>query len=78
MKGYLNDEAATKDTLTEDKWLRTGDIAYYDEDFDFYITDRLKELIKVKGFQVRTFVKKKRRKKKSKETYLSVRCINIQ
>lgn len=60
MKGYLNDEAATKDTLTEDKWLKTGDIAYYDEDLDFYITDRLKELIKVKGFQVREFVKKKK------------------
>ncbi|XP_032691655.1 4-coumarate--CoA ligase 2-like [Odontomachus brunneus] len=52
MKGYLNDETATKETITEDKWLKTGDIAYYDEDFDFYITDRLKELIKVKGFQV--------------------------
>lgn len=52
MKGYLNDEDATKNVLTEDGWLKTGDIAYYDEDFDFYITDRLKELIKVKGFQV--------------------------
>ncbi|XP_011143611.1 4-coumarate--CoA ligase 2 [Harpegnathos saltator] len=52
MKGYLNNEVATKETLTEDKWLKTGDIAYYDEDYDFYITDRLKELIKVKGFQV--------------------------
>ncbi|TGZ55917.1 uncharacterized protein [Temnothorax longispinosus] len=52
MKGYLDDEAATKNTLTEDGWLKTGDIAYFDEDFDFYITDRLKELIKVKGFQV--------------------------
>ncbi|XP_018051119.1 PREDICTED: 4-coumarate--CoA ligase 1-like isoform X2 [Atta colombica] len=52
MKGYLNDEDATKNTLTQDGWLKTGDIAYFDEDFDFYITDRLKELIKVKGFQV--------------------------
>ncbi|XP_014486259.1 PREDICTED: probable 4-coumarate--CoA ligase 3 [Dinoponera quadriceps] len=52
MKGYLNDETATKETLTEDKWLKTGDIAYYDKEYDFYITDRLKELIKVKGFQV--------------------------
>lgn len=58
MKGYLNDETATKNTLTEDKWLKTGDIAYYDEDFDFYITDRLKELIKVKGFQVRICLKR--------------------
>ncbi|KAM0736789.1 4-coumarate:CoA ligase 1 [Formica fusca] len=52
MKGYLNDEASTKATLTEDKWLKTGDIAYFDEDHDFFITDRMKELIKVKGFQV--------------------------
>ncbi|CAL1685815.1 unnamed protein product [Lasius platythorax] len=52
MKGYLNNEAATKATLTEDKWLKTGDIAYFDEDNDFFITDRMKELIKVKGFQV--------------------------
>ncbi|XP_011629724.1 4-coumarate--CoA ligase 1-like isoform X1 [Pogonomyrmex barbatus] len=52
MKGYLNDETATKNTLTENGWLKTGDIAYFDEDLDFYITDRLKELIKVKGFQV--------------------------
>lgn len=52
MKGYLNDEVATKNTLTEDGWLKTGDVAYFDEDYDFYITDRLKELIKVKGFQV--------------------------
>ena len=34
------------------EWLRTGDIAYYDEDDYFYVVDRMKELIKVKGFQV--------------------------
>lgn len=51
MKGYLNNEAATKDIM-DDGWLKTGDIAYYDEDLDFFVTDRLKELIKVKGFQV--------------------------
>lgn len=60
MKGYLNDEVATKNTLTEDGWLKTGDIAYFDEDYDFYITDRLKELIKVKGFQVTISSDKKR------------------
>ncbi|XP_020279535.1 4-coumarate--CoA ligase 1-like [Pseudomyrmex gracilis] len=52
MKGYLNDDASTKATLTEDNWLKTGDLAYFDEDLDFYIADRMKELIKVKGFQV--------------------------
>jgi len=55
MKGYLKDEAATKETLTEDGWLKTGDVAYFDADFSFFITDRLKELIKVKGFQVRVY-----------------------
>ena len=52
MKGYLDNEAATKSTLTEDGWLHSGDIGYYDEAHRFYIVDRLKELIKVKGFQV--------------------------
>lgn len=52
MKGYLNNEQATKEIIVENGWLRTGDISYYDEDGNFYITDRLKELIKVKGFQV--------------------------
>lgn len=51
MLGYLNNKKATDDMLV-DGWLHTGDMAYYDEDGYFYITDRLKELIKVKGFQV--------------------------
>lgn len=38
--------------ISEDGWLRTGDVAYYDDGGNFYIVDRLKELIKVKGFQV--------------------------
>ena len=52
MKGYHNNDKATSETLTSDGWLKTGDIGHYDENFEFYITDRLKELIKVKGFQV--------------------------
>lgn len=52
MLGYHNNEKATKETLTADGWLKTGDIGYYDENLEFYVTDRLKELIKVKGFQV--------------------------
>jgi len=51
MKGYLGNEAATQETI-RDGWMHSGDIAYYDEDGRFYIVDRLKELIKVKGFQV--------------------------
>lgn len=52
MKGYLNNEAATKETVVEGGWLRTGDIAHFDDEGFVYITDRLKELIKYKGFQV--------------------------
>lgn len=52
MKGYLNNEQATADTIVEDGWLRTGDIARVDADGHLYIVDRLKELIKYKGFQV--------------------------
>ena len=51
-QGYLNDPKTTADTITPDGWVRTGDIGYFDEDGFLYITDRLKELIKVKGYQV--------------------------
>lgn len=52
MTGYLNNPDATSSTIVKDGWLRTGDIATYDSDGFFYIKDRLKELIKVKGYQV--------------------------
>lgn len=51
-KGYLNNPEGTKNALTEDGFFKTGDVGYQDKDGNFFITDRIKELIKYKGFQV--------------------------
>lgn len=55
MKGYWKNDKATAETVDSEGWLHTGDIAYYDDDGYFYIIDRTKELIKVKGNQVRVY-----------------------
>ena len=52
MQGYLNNAEATAATIDAEGWLHTGDIAVIDSDGFFEIVDRLKELIKYKGFQV--------------------------
>ncbi|KZT09094.1 amp dependent CoA ligase [Laetiporus sulphureus 93-53] len=49
--GYLNNEQATKETFV-DGWIYTGDEVIINEQADVFVVDRLKELIKVKGFQV--------------------------
>lgn len=51
-KGYLNNAEGTANALTADGYFKTGDVGYEDKDGYFYMTDRVKELIKYKGFQV--------------------------
>lgn len=51
MKGYYRNPEATRRTLV-DGWLRTGDIAWVDDEGYTFIVDRLKELIKYKSYQV--------------------------
>lgn len=50
--GYHNNESSTADCLDHEGWFRTGDIGYLDNEGNLYITDRAKELIKYKGFQI--------------------------
>nr|GMC54757.1 4-coumarate--CoA ligase-like 5 [Ipomoea batatas]GME04205.1 4-coumarate--CoA ligase-like 5 [Ipomoea batatas] len=52
MKGYFSNEEATASTLDSKGWLRTGDLCYIDDDGFIFVVDRLKELIKYKGYQV--------------------------
>ncbi|KAF2141881.1 uncharacterized protein K452DRAFT_358948 [Aplosporella prunicola CBS 121167] len=51
-KGYWRNAEGTANALTEDDYFKTGDVGHQDKDGNFYITDRVKELIKFKGFQV--------------------------
>ncbi|KAG1239916.1 hypothetical protein G6F68_018172 [Rhizopus microsporus] len=53
MKGYINNPKATAECIDKDGYFHTGDIAYVDKEERFYIVDRIKELIKYKGFQVK-------------------------
>ncbi|NUP24045.1 MAG: fatty acid--CoA ligase family protein [Streptomyces sp.] len=50
MRGYFEDEAATAETLTPDGWLRTGDVGVLDTAGNLRITDRLKDMFIVGGF----------------------------
>lgn len=52
MRGYWNKPRETAEVLTQDGWLKTGDIAYMDDKGYFYVTDRKKDMILVSGFNV--------------------------
>ncbi|XP_076758984.1 uncharacterized protein LOC143428154 [Xylocopa sonorina] len=50
--GYYKNPEETKNTFDEDGWMHTGDLAYYNEKGEFFIIDRIKELIKYRGHQI--------------------------
>ncbi|KAK4516851.1 uncharacterized protein ATC70_000176 [Mucor velutinosus] len=52
MKGYINNPEATADCIDKEGYFHTGDVVVVDKDQHFYVVDRIKELIKYKGFQV--------------------------
>jgi acyl-CoA synthetase (AMP-forming)/AMP-acid ligase II len=52
MKGYLNNPTSTAATIDKEGFLHSGDIGHVDDECHLYIVDRVKELIKYKGFQV--------------------------
>lgn len=51
-RGYLKNPKATAEVFTSDGWFKSGDVAVIDKTGQFYIVDRVKELIKSNGFQV--------------------------
>ncbi|GJW70117.1 4-coumarate--CoA ligase 9-like protein [Tanacetum coccineum] len=52
MKGYVDDEEVIDTMVDSDGWFRTGDLCYFDNEGFLFVVDRLKELIKYKGYQV--------------------------
>ncbi|KAF1894755.1 hypothetical protein Lal_00021048 [Lupinus albus] len=52
MQGYYKQVDETAQTIDKNGWLHTGDIGFIDDEENVFIVDRIKELIKYKGFQV--------------------------
>nr|CAB3476288.1 unnamed protein product [Digitaria exilis] len=52
MTGYVGDDEANASTFDSEGWLKTGDLCYIDQDGFLFVVDRLKELIKYKGYQL--------------------------
>jgi 4-coumarate--CoA ligase len=50
--GYYKQVDETAQTIDKNGWLHTGDIGFIDDEENVFIVDRIKELIKYKGFQV--------------------------
>lgn len=50
MKGYYNLPSSV--AFDEDGYLKTGDVVYYDEDFCFFVVDRIKEMLKYRSWHV--------------------------
>lgn len=50
--GYWNDPESTRAVIDDDGWFHTGDLAYRDTDGFFFITDRKKDIIVTRGFNV--------------------------
>ncbi|KAF7191287.1 Acyl-CoA ligase M9 [Pseudocercospora fuligena] len=55
MSGYRNDPDLTASTLTDDGWLKTGDVGYIDDTGKVFLVDRAKDIIKVDGHTVAPF-----------------------
>lgn len=53
--GYYKQVDETAQTIDNNGWLHTGDVGFIDDEENVFIVDRIKELIKYKGFQVSLF-----------------------
>ncbi|XP_017786751.1 PREDICTED: luciferin 4-monooxygenase-like [Nicrophorus vespilloides] len=51
-RGYANNEQATKEAIDDDEFFHTGDVGYYNQEGYFFVVDRIKDIIKFKGYQV--------------------------